>query len=345
MSLGYVYHPIYLEHDTGEHPENGARLVAILDHLSKSGLLAHMTPIEAERAASDDVQRIHQPALIERIERVAAGGGGNLDLDTAVSAQSFEAALFAAGGTLAATRAVLEGRVQRAIALVRPPGHHALAHRAMGFCLFNNIAIAAAWALAKGGVSRLAIVDFDVHHGNGTQAAFGNDPRVLFVSTHQYPYFPGTGDWRDDLPLDRGGHCLNIPLPARTGDAGYRGAFERLVVPAVRRHRPELILSSAGYDAHWADPISWMRASLTGYRFIADALAALSDELCQSKLIVALEGGYHPQVLAHGVATTCCAMMGIASNDPFGPDPNPRGEVDVTDLLDRIAEYHGLKGR
>jgi len=345
MSLGYVYDPIYLEHDTGEHPENGARLVAIMDHLRDSGLLTRMTPLAAERAALVDLQRIHQPALIERIRRVAASGGGNLDLDTAVSARSFEAALFAAGGTIAAARAVLAGQVQRAFALVRPPGHHALAHRAMGFCLFNNIAVAAAWALAEGGVSRLAIVDFDVHHGNGTQAAFDGDPRVLFASPPQYPYFPGTGDWRDDAPLDRGGHCLNIPLPARTGDAGYRQAFEQLIVPAVRRHRPELIVVSAGYDAHWADPISWMRASLAGYRFMADALAALSGELCQSRLVMALEGGYHLQVLAHGVATTCCAMLSLPSDDPFGPDPNPRGEVDVTELLNRIAEYHGLKGR
>jgi len=211
----------------------------------------------------------------------------------------------------------------------------------MGFCLFNNLALAAAWALAGGELSRVAIVDFDVHHGNGTTDTFERDPRVLYVSMHQYPFYPGTGHWREIGTGAGEGTCLNIPLPANTGDVGYREAFRRLVEPAVRRFGPELLLVSAGYDAHWADPLSWMLLSLSGYRRVANSLVSLAQELCEGRLVVALEGGYDLTVLAHGVATTFCAMLGLPSRDHLGPAGEP--EPSVEGLLGKIARWHGLE--
>ena len=340
MSVGYVYDPIYLEHDTGNHPENGSRLVAIMDHLEQIGLLARMVAIPAEPATLGDLARIHSPAYIQHLQDLTKGGRRYIDLDTVISARSYEAARYAAGGTIAATRAVLCGDVGGAYALVRPPGHHAVRERTKGFCLFNNIAVAAAWALSQGQVSRIGIVDFDVHHGNGTEQAFASDARVLYISTHQYPYYPGTGHWREKGTGGGEGTCLNIPLPANTGDTGYAQAFDRLVTPALHRFRPDLILVSAGYDAHWADPLAWMLLSLSGYRQIVDKLVGCARELCDGRLVFVLEGGYDLDVLAHGVATTLCAMLDLSYEDVLGPARETEETVDG--LLDRIARWHGL---
>ena len=231
--------------------------------------------------------------------------------------------------------------MEGAYALVRPPGHHATPTRAMGFCLFNNVAIASAWALSARPALRIAIVDFDVHHGNGTEEAFREDPRVLYVSLHQYPFYPGTGHWRQKGAGDGDGTCLNIPLPPQTGDSGYMQAFTRLVEPAVRRFSPEVILVSAGYDAHWADPYAWMLLSLSGYRNIADSLVKLSHELCGAGPVFALEGGYDLSVLSHGVATTFSAMLALPYEDPMGPAREP--EPGVESLLGKIARWHGLE--
>jgi len=340
VPVGYVYQPIFLEHDTGAHPESGSRLLAIMDNLDQVGLLKRLRAIEAERATFRDVARIHLPALFEEIRQMAERGGGNLDLDTAVGPLSFEAALYAAGGTIAATRAVLNGDVESAFALVRPPGHHATRNRAMGFCLFNNLAISVAWALDRGQLSHIAIVDFDVHHGNGTQEAFAADPRVLYVSLHQYPFYPGTGHWRERGYGPGEGTCLNIPLPPGTGDKGYAQAFQQLVEPAVRRFAPEMILVSAGYDAHWADPLSHMLLSVSGYRRMADSLVELARELCEGRLVMVLEGGYDLPALSHGSATTLAAMLNQPYKDPLGPSPLP--EQPVKKLLSTIAHWHKI---
>ena len=213
--------------------------------------------------------------------------------------------------------------------------------RAMGFCLFNNVAVAARWALDTAEIERLAIVDIDVHHGNGTAEAFAGDPRVLYVSLHQYPLFPGTGHWRETGVGLGKGSMLNVPLPPHTGDAGYRQSFERLVMPAVRRFAPELLIVSIGYDAHWADPLSWMLLSLSGYRAMMDDLVSLAGELCRGRIVVALEGGYDTTVLAHGVSGTLASLMGEKSEDPFGPAREP--ETDVDPLIAAIARLHRLE--
>ncbi|HIP96758.1 MAG TPA: histone deacetylase, partial [Anaerolineae bacterium] len=197
MTTGYVYEPIYLEHTLPGHPENHERLVAIMDLLKETGTLARLERVPASPISQERLERNHTARYIEEVRRVAERGGGHLDLDTYVAPHSYEAALMSAGGLVNLTEAVLDGAVDNGFALVRPPGHHALAGRGMGFCLFNNVAIAAHYALAERSMGRILIVDFDVHHGNGTQDAFYESPAVLYFSTHQYPYYPGTGHWQD----------------------------------------------------------------------------------------------------------------------------------------------------
>ena len=340
MAPGYVYDPIYLQHETGAHPENAARLEHILEALAASGLLDRLTRIPARPATVEELGLVHAPAMVERVRALAEAGGGHLDLDTVLSPGSYDAALVAAGGAIAATEAVLAGQVETAFALVRPPGHHATPVRSMGFCLFNNVAIATAWALRNGGVGKVAIIDFDLHHGNGTAEMFAEDPRVLYVSTHQHPFYPYTGDWHDTGRGAGRGTCLNIALPPGTGDEGYGLAMARLVLPKARRFAPELLLVSAGYDAHWADPLTWMLLSLSGYRAIVDALLALAQEQCGGRLVFCLEGGYHLDALAHGVATTVAAMLGQPYPDPLGPANEPESEV--RDLVETIARWHDL---
>jgi len=337
MAVGLVYDPIYLQHDTGEHPENASRLTLAMAQLQQANLLPRLAPIGVEAASLADLARVHDPSLVQQVRQLSQRGGGFIDSDTVVGPRSYEAALCAVGGSIVAVRAVLAGQVQSAFALVRPPGHHATRAEAMGFCLFNNIAAAASWALAEGQVSRLAIVDFDVHHGNGTADILWSDPRALFISLHQYPFYPGTGHWRE-----KGGehsNMLNISLPPHTGDEGYAEAMDRLVLPALWRFEPEIILVSAGYDGHWSDPLAWMLLSIPGYRAIVDALLRAARELCGGRLAAILEGGYGP-ALAHGVATTLAAMLGEPYEDPLGLAQE--AEVSVSYLLRTIADYHGF---
>jgi acetoin utilization deacetylase AcuC-like enzyme len=275
--------------------------------------------------------------LIARVKRLAAQGDVEMAEDTPVSPGSFAAAAAAAGATVTATRAVLAGQARAAYALGRPPGHPATPGRAMGFCLFNNVSVAAAWALAAGAAERLAIVDIDVHHGNGTQEIWAGDARVLYVSLHQYPLYPGSGGERDDEPPN----VLNVPLPAHTGDRGYALAFDALAAPALRRFAPDVILVSAGYDAHWADPLSWMSLSIGGFHLLAQRLATLAAEICAGRLVWTLEGGYDLDALAHGVAASFAALLGRPYADPLGPAMAP--EADVNSLVARLAAREALR--
>jgi acetoin utilization deacetylase AcuC-like enzyme len=270
-------------HPTGDHPENGRRLEVLLDALGKWA--------EPEPATAEDLERCHAREYIERIRSLEATT--LLDLDTICTPTSFEAALLAAGSAIDATR-------RRGFALGRPPGHHALPDRAMGFCLFDNIAIAARWAQAELGVERVAIVDWDVHHGNGTQAIFDGDDSVLFVSLHQWPLYPGSGG-----PDEQAATTLNVPLPAGCGDAEYARAFDEIVEPEVRRFRPELVLVSAGFDAHEDDPLAGMRVTVDGFTELARRSAALGP-----RVAAVLEGGYNLETLP---ACVEAALAGFAA--------------------------------
>ncbi|GAC1648198.1 MAG: hypothetical protein NVS4B8_21220 [Herpetosiphon sp.] len=247
---------------------------------------------------------------------------------------SWNAALIASGSVIAATNAVVRGEAGNAFAVVRPPGHHATATRAMGFCLINNVAVAAHFALRELGLQRIAIIDWDVHHGNGTQDIFYRDPRVLYCSTHNYPYYPGTGHWQEMGADIGGGTTLNVPLPPGTGEAAFLRAYDTVIIPAVRRFKPDLILVSAGYDAHWADPLGAMLVSTTGYAEVASRVYNLAAQICSGRLVCALEGGYDPQALAECIIATLQVLRGRPDlvHDGLGPQ---RGQ---TQSIDRMFE-------
>ncbi|CAN5825378.1 histone deacetylase [soil metagenome] len=339
----FVYDPFNLRHTQEGHPENYRRLEKTWSLLQADGILNQLLAVPSSSAPVEAILRVHAARYVEALQKLSARGGGHVDGDTYVNGDSYQAALLAVGGLLNLTDAVLQGEANNGFALIRPPGHHALPQVGMGFCLFANVAIATRWAQEHHGVGRVLIVDFDVHHGNGTQDVFYEDPTVLFFSTHQYPYYPGTGA-ADEMGVELGhGTTINVPFPALVGDQGYLEAFQRILAPAAREFRPELILLSAGYDAHWLDPLASMNLSITGYAKLVEAVMALADELCGGKLICALEGGYHLDVLAHSVLSTLRVLSESPQgpSDPFGPPAE--AERPATPLLDRIQKLHGLK--
>ena len=341
VATAYVYDPLYLEHDAAGHPENRRRLEQAIKHLKAVGLLDRLTHLRARDASLAEVDSIHHRDYVARVRDCAECGGGHLDADTYVAPQSYAAALRAAGGLLETVGAVIDGEAENAFALVRPPGHHALAGRAMGFCLFNNVAVAAKYALQKRNLDRVLIVDFDLHHGNGTQDAFYEDPQILYFSTHQYPYYPGTGHWRD---IGRGpgrGYTVNVPLPAGTGDTGYQRVFDQVLVPVAQRYKPQLILASAGYDAHWADPLGMMLLSVSGYANLVRTMVTLASELCAGRLVLTLEGGYNLEALASGIAATFAMLLGDEEvDDPLGP--TTRSECSIDTVVANVGQMHGL---
>jgi acetoin utilization deacetylase AcuC-like enzyme len=308
--------------------------------MEETDLLMRLQLLEPRPATVEELQSVHTSDHIEQVRRLAQMGGGHLDADTYVSARSFDAALMAAGGVVRAVEAVLAGEIDNAFALVRPPGHHATPMRAMGFCLFNNIAVAARAALA-GGAQRVFIVDFDVHHGNGTQDVFAADPAIFYCSTHQYPFYPGTGHW-SEIGVGAGkGAVLDVPLPPGVGDGGYAQVLAELIWPLAERFRPDLILVSAGYDAHWNDPLAHMNLSLDGYAWMGRELVLMAEQLCEGRLVLGLEGGYQLDVLACGVINAFYAMLEEdAIIDPFGSSPYPEQPVDA--LISQLKVLHGL---
>jgi acetoin utilization deacetylase AcuC-like enzyme len=343
MTTGYVYDPIYLEHDLRGHPENQQRLKAILRVLEQYGMMERLVSIPAMPISMERLERCHTRSYIEQVRRVAERGGGHLDADTYLRPASYDAALMAAGGLMEATRAVLDGEVENAFALVRPPGHHALRNRGMGFCLFNNVAVAARYVLAERRLDRVLIVDFDVHHGNGTQDEFYDDPAVMYISTHQYPYYPGTGYFSETGAGAGQGSIVNVPLGGGVGDQGFARIFAELIEPVAWRFQPQIILVSAGYDAHWDDPLATMQLSISGYAAIARALKELADELCAGRLVFTLEGGYHLEALAYSVLNTFAVLLGDEGwhlEDPLGP--SPRAERSVEEIIARVKQVHGL---
>jgi len=345
MKAGLVYDPIYLEHDTGDHVENPRRLVTAVSYLKETGIKEKLTCLPPRPALLEELEMIHAPEYISYVKSKAEKGGGWLDPDTVMSPKSYEAALYAAGGLLVAVEAVMKGEVDNDFALVRPPGHHAIHDRAMGFCIFNNMAIAAKFALSKFSLNRVLIADFDVHHGNGTQDAFYADPEILYFSTHQYPFYPGTG-WMDETGTGEGeGTTVNFPMAAGWGDEEYLRAFNEVLVPVARGFEPQLILVSAGFDAHWADQLAMMRVSVKSFAQMVMILKELATELCQGRLVFTLEGGYNLQVVASSIKAVFDVLLGNSGiDDPLGKASMVRKPQGFDEHIEEIKRIHHLEG-
>ncbi|HEX2281709.1 MAG TPA: histone deacetylase [Thermomicrobiales bacterium] len=307
---GLIWSEDFRRHDTGSHPESPERIGALERALQSAGMFASRPVYAPEPAPLDAVNAVHSEALVERVRRTAESGGAWMDPDTFVSEESFEIALLAAGGAMRAVDLVMTGEVPRAFALVRPPGHHAEPNRAMGFCLFNSVAVAARHAVARHGLERVAIIDWDVHHGNGTQAVFWEDPSVLFVSLHQYPFYPGTGA-RYERGEGRGeGYTVNVPLPAGSDNNMYEAAFRDIVEPAVVAFEPQLMMVSAGFDAHRDDPLAQMQLSTGSFGVMASSVLSLAEAWCDGKLVLILEGGYNLRALGESVVEVLTTLDG-----------------------------------
>jgi acetoin utilization deacetylase AcuC-like enzyme len=343
MKVGFVYDPVYLKHDTGQHPENANRLLAIMRYLERTGPWQQLISIKPEAATVQHLSLVHKKHYISEVQKLAEKGGGQLDSDTIVSADSYEAAISAVGGVIKATDVVIGGDMVSIFALVRPPGHHATVGRGMGFCLFNNVAVAARYALNKHKLNRIAIIDFDVHHGNGIQDAFYDDARVLYISTHQSHYYPGTGRIDETGEGVARGATVNIPLPAGCGDKEYKEVFMQVIVPVVRRFKPQLIMVSAGYDGHWSDGLAGMQLSIIGYSQITDIIKQMADEMCAGRLIFSLEGGYNLTALSASVKATFEVLLEKKDiEDKLGQLPFEVSRPDISLLLKRIKEIHKI---
>jgi acetoin utilization deacetylase AcuC-like enzyme len=286
----------FLDHDMGAyHPESPQRLVAIYEMLEEPEMKGKFTGIPSRKAERDDLELIHSSGYIDLIASSDGKDFVYLDSDTRTSAGSYNAALLAAGGFCEAVSMVSKGEIKNAFALVRPPGHHAERDRAMGFCLFNNAAIGARYAQKYLGLKRIIIADWDLHHGNGTQHSFEDDPSILYFSTHQFPFYPGTGSTREAGIGDGKGFTINVPLTPGFGDGEYVTIFERIFTPVAREFRPDLIIVSAGFDIHEKDPLGGMEVTTKGFAGITASLMNAAEECCGGKLVMTLEGGYHVQ--------------------------------------------------
>ncbi|HEY7744166.1 MAG TPA: histone deacetylase family protein [Burkholderiales bacterium] len=298
MTVAYITHPDCRLHDMGaQHPECPARLAAIEDQLVASGLSQFLEHLEAPLASREQLERVHDTAYIAALERVSPHRGWvHLDPDTAMNPHTLGAALRAAGAAVLATDRVVRGESEAAFCGVRPPGHHAERARAMGFCLFNNVAVAAAHALEAHGLKRIAVVDFDVHHGNGTEAIFRDDPRVMMVSTFQHPFYPYSG------VEGRSGRMVNVPLAAYSGGAAFRDAVERHWLPALAGFGPEMLFVSAGFDAHREDDMALLKFTEADYAWVTERIKEVAERSAGGRIVSVLEGGYALHALGRSVA-------------------------------------------
>jgi acetoin utilization deacetylase AcuC-like enzyme len=329
----YYSHPASLEHETGAHPERAARIVAIEEELERRGWLGYER-LEAPRVARADLEAVHPARYITGIRELCEAGGGHIDLDTVASVGSWEAAQRAAGGAVALVDALLDGRATAGASVLRPPGHHAEPARAMGFCLFNSVAVAARHAVLVRGVERVLILDWDVHHGNGTEAVFRTDSDVLYASIHEWPLYPGTGPASEVGAGEGRGFTVNLPVPAGAGDAQFVSLVEHVVAPMARDYRPGLVLISAGFDAHRGDPLAMCDVTDAGYAAMAGAVRRFAADVGAPVGLV-LEGGYGLDALARGLADTL-AVLGAVNAPPAESVPvHPLSAA----AADRLGEW------
>ncbi len=358
MTTALIYDPIFLEHLTPrQHPERPQRVEAAYKVLEALGWLERdgLVQLRPRDATEDELGAVHERAYIRQVrdackevaEEELHGGRSThfFATDTYVSAKSYEAAIKAAGAPLTAIDAIMAGEIDNAYCLVRPPGHHALPEAAMGFCLFNNVAVAARYALDRYKLERVMIIDYDVHHGNGTQEIFYSDPRVLYFSTHQSPFYPGTG-MSDERGEGEGlGMTINVPLPASTGYETYESIFRQVMAPAADRFGPQLILVSAGFDAHWNDPIGQMNLSTVAFAHLNGIIIDLAKQLCNGRLVMVQEGGYDLDAMGACVATCINWLLGDdAAVDSLGPGTRQAFRINTDVLIAELRRIHKLTG-
>jgi acetoin utilization deacetylase AcuC-like enzyme len=335
MSSVYSFVPSS-SHQFPNHPEHPSRLDLLIPRLTSF----QADSLPATRATPEQVASVHDPRLVAAIEEVCRTEAPAVidHAPTFVTPTTYQDALLAVGGTLTCTNAVLSGEAENAFAIVRPPGHHAEPQRSMGFCIFNNVAIAARQAIAHR-LERVLIVDYDAHHGNGTQAAFMEDERVAYLSTHQWGIYPGTG-WIEDAPHAKK-RIVNVPLPAYAGDPSFAHLTEAIIRPTFESFRPQMLFVSAGFDAHWNDPITTLGLSTAGYFHISKRLVELAAEFCDGKIVFVLEGGYDPRNVANGAEAVFRALTNSQSAPEAG-DESTHKEPDIESRLEEIRKWHGF---
>ena len=322
MTLLYTS-PVFQQHLTGSHPEHPRRLKAIDAQLEQSGLAARCQRPESQPATLAALERVHEPPYVEHLQRYAAAGGGRIEADTVLSERSYEVARLAAGAACDAVRRVVSGEDLTALCLVRPPGHHARPHDAMGFCLFNNVAVAAHAALTEHRLERVLIVDWDVHHGNGTQEMFWENGRVGFLSIHRWPFYPGTGD-ADETGAGRGlGWIANEPVEFGTPRELFHDRFERALVALAAKVQPQLVLISAGFDAHREDPVGSLGLEVEDFPRLTQTVLGVAREHAGGRVVSLLEGGYNPARLAESVEVHLRELLAAAGTAPAAKDAEP----------------------
>jgi len=307
---GLVYHQDYLKHNTGQnHPENAQRLLALLDCLKKDFSWNHLKLIKPCNPSIKWIEKIHTKDYISSIEKACKDGLWMLDADTIISPDSYKVAVLAVGGVLSALDEVATKKVKNAFCAIRPPGHHADTEKAMGFCIFNNIAIGARYAQKRHKLKKVLIVDWDAHHGNGTQNIFYDDPTVFYFSVHQFPHYPGTGEDKEEGNGEGEGFTMNMPMCAGSGDLEYIEVFENILYPSAKKFCPDLILISAGFDGHKDDPLSNLNLTSNGFRRLTEVVVKLAEECCEGRVVSVLEGGYNLKALSESVVSHLSAFV------------------------------------
>lgn len=344
--VGIVSHPLFLEHDWPGHREGAYRLRAILDQIEKDGLLDRLIAHPVRPATETELRRGHTEGHLLEVRVASDGEPGYFNYgtqDNYINHATWNAARHAVGGLIDLCGAVARRELDAGFALVRPPGHHAEPSRAMGFCFVSNIALAAK-ALQAQGIKRLAILDFDIHHGNGTQAVVGHDPDVLFLDFHQSNLFPAGSGLIDEIGEGRAhGTIVNAPVPPYVDDAGLMAVYEQVFEPVMTRFKPEVLLVSAGYDGHWRDPLSRQNMTLKGFSELSRRLMAFADRHCEGRVVFTLEGGYDGEMLGHAVANSLRVLLGDdALIDPIGPSTEGQPRADIAPLIQKLRKIHGL---
>jgi acetoin utilization deacetylase AcuC-like enzyme len=339
MPTGVVFSLDFKRHETGKgHPESPDRIDAVSRALAAPALASRIEAVSPRPADKEHVLLVHWERLYDEIMATAGKGQTYLDSDTVASSETASLAHLAAGSVMTGIERVVEGKLSNAFAFPRPPGHHAKPDKAMGFCFFNNVAVGAMFALKRFQFRRILVIDFDVHHGNGTQKAFYTSPEVLYVSTHQSPFYPGTGALQETGKDEGEGFTLNVPMPAGMGDHEYLRVFREIIAPVGLEYRPELILVSAGFDAHRDDPLGGMALTTRGYGAITEEILRLADQCCGGKTVFVLEGGYNLRALEESIVAVLQVLAGVeAERAPAAFPTNGAGE----ELLREVRQVHG----